>query len=284
MKKRFYLVSIILFVLVHCSPSQGAGWLKLPVWEEGLAEVAVYRGSVIKYGTPREGVLEVITVREHFDPRKLVKTAAGPGEKTLPVMKTNLVKRVRTGVYEYVQMASVFQHRDSGKLLKLSCVSAEWCGNSFALFEDRGRGGRLILSNYMDDKGFSSRELSPGTAVFYEELLPYLRENLDALSAGRKIRIVGSLLSNNPVYRESDAIVKSRKTVSVSSKAYRGPGEAVILQIGREKETFVFSPDALHTLLRWENGRGEYYRLEKKMFLDYWNRNSPGDETLLDID
>jgi hypothetical protein len=269
-------------VLAFLSSSRAADWLNHPRWEEGLAEVAVYRGTVSKYGRPRTGSLEVITVREYFDPQKLVKTLPEKGKENQPVMKTNLVKRVRTGVYEYVQMASVFQNRDSGRLLKLSCVSAEWCGNSFALFENRGVGGRLILSNYMDDKGVSLLNLPEGAAVFYDELVPYLRQNLDALRDGIEIRVIDSLLSNNPVYRETSAMLRAEKPVPVVTRPYRGSGTAVVLRMGGDKEKFLFANDTLHTLLRWENGNGEYYQLETVTFLDYWNRNKPGDENLLE--
>jgi len=273
-----FLVSVSLCALG--GPAR-ADWLNHPKWEEGLAEVALYEGTLVRYGTPRPATLEAVTVREHFDPEKLVKTAPGEGKRVWPVLKTNLMRRVRTGVYEYVQMASVFQHRDDGRLVKLSCVSAEWCGNSFALFEARGGGGRLFLSSYMDDRGTNTVVVPSGHVVFYDELLPWLRQNLDSLRKGARFRIVGTLMTNDIVVREAEAEVVERKEASVSRGLARGEGTAVSLRIDDSTETFLFSGDGLRTLLRWSRGNGESFELRKSLFLDYWNRNRPGDERLL---
>ncbi len=283
MKRFLGCVSVLFLWACTFAGSGEPDWLNHPKWDDGLAEVALYEGTLIRYGTPRAASLEVVTVREHFHPEKLVKTRPGKGENVLPVMKTNMMRRVRTGVYEYVQMASVFQNRENGRLLKLSCVSAEWCGNSFALYESRGEGGRLVLSNYMDDRGTSILEIQAGKAIFHEELLPWLRQNLDTVRAGTRFRIIGSLLSNNPVYGETDAVILEKKTTPAPARLHGGTGTAVVLRIGRETETFLFADDALHTLLRWKNGSGESFELRKKIFMDYWNRNRPGDEAVLEF-
>jgi hypothetical protein len=287
LKRRLHMrkcIPYIFFTAMLClywtGTSGAAEWLKLPKWDEGFAEVALYEGEIIKYGISRKSTLEIITVREHFDPQKLVKTRPPKGKKALPVMKTNIVRRVRTGVYEYVQMASVFQNRETGRLIKLSCVSSEWCGNSFALFEDRGDGGTLTISNYMDDKGMSVHKKPAEDALFYEELIPYLRQNLDSLKQGDKLHIIRSLLSNDPNYEKVEAKVKKLETPSVDFGDY-GTGRGITLCLGKGCETFLFTNDALRTLLRWDNDRGEYYQLRQKAFLDYWNRNRPGDEAFL---
>jgi len=276
-------LSLWVLLLSTGSPRAGAvHWLDLPKWNDGWAEVALYEGKVLKYGALRKSTLEIVTVREHFDPRKLVKTRPAPGKEVLPVMKTNLVRRVRTGVYEYVQMASVFQRRDTGKLVKLATTSSEWCGTSFALFEDRGEGGRLTISNYMDDQGTSAHpDPASGGAVFEDELIPYLRQHLDDLESGSAFVMVRSLLSNNPRYRKAEARIASIEDAPLETGGSKATRQ-IVLDTGDEKQTFLFSRDGVRPLLRWENDRGEHYRLAGRSFMDYWNRNRPGDEKLLE--
>ncbi|NKB23351.1 MAG: hypothetical protein GKR87_02985 [Kiritimatiellae bacterium] len=121
----------------------------------------------MKYGILRDSSLDVITVREHFNPKKLVKTYPGTGNPVLNILKMNMTKKVRTGIYEYVQMGSVFIDRNKGHLVKLSTVSTEWCGNSFALYERFPDSATLKISNYFDDLGTSKTEIrNPQHTVF----------------------------------------------------------------------------------------------------------------------
>ncbi len=253
---------------------QPRDWLRDPKWDEGLAEVCLYEGKVMKGGILYPSTLEVITVREHFDPAKLVKTHPGKGKTVWPILKTNIIRRFRTGVYEYVLMASVFVRRDSGELVKFSCVSSEWCGNSSVLFERQGEKNTLTLSSYMDDRGVAViANPAPKGVLFYEGLLSYLRQNLYTLKPGQKLRLVDSLLSNAPQYRRLDAVVE---------EALQGGGRTRIrLRIGKRTETFIFDENQLRTLREWRSSRGHYYRLRRRLFFDYWNRNRPGDEKLL---
>ncbi len=270
------------FIFLATSSLTAADWLNLPKWDEGLAEVCLYDGQIIKYGILRDSTLELISVREHFDPEKLVKTSSPTKKTVIPIMKINIVKRTRTGIYEYVQMASVFINRDSGRLEKLSCVSSEWCGNSFALFENRPPAAGLILSNYMDDMGTSQIPNPIGDGnIFYDQLVPYLRQHLHGLEAGRQFPIIKSLLTNKPAYLTDTATIESvRKTIiRAGGRRYRAYDIAV--GIGKRTERFTLADTPERTLLQWRSDASEYYRLRKVTFLDYWNRNRPGDEKLL---
>ena len=122
MIKRACLVALYTVTAVTATAREedGRDWLNLPIWDEGLAEVCLYEGKMKKYGALRPFELDVITVREHFDPEKLVKTRPAKGKETIPIMKVNIRRAVRTGVYKYVQMASVFVDRRDAGLVKLS--------------------------------------------------------------------------------------------------------------------------------------------------------------------
>lgn len=272
----FRIVPLASVVLLLCAPARSAeSWLLHPRWDEGLAEVALMEGQLRRYGALHDVTLDAITVREYFDPDRLVKTAPAEDKQTLPVMKLNLSRRFRTGVYEYRQASSAFVHRHTGELVKLSVVSSEWCGNSFALaLREEGGDVTLRISNYMDDRGWAKHRIAePEAPVFREALLLHLRHQLDQLQPGTPLLLAAPLMTNDPVFRSDRTAVSRVKRSS----------EEVVVEISFPfgKETFTFATDPLHTWTGWSNSRGEYLKLRKTLFLDYWNRTQPGDEDLL---
>lgn len=244
------------------------GWLNHPKWNEGLAEVCLFEGKELKYGTLRRSTLEVVTVREFFNPDKLVKTDPAPGKNTLPIMKCNLMRRTRTGVYEYLQMGSAFVDRRTGDLQKLSTVSAEWCGNSHSTLLRDGNGYTLRTANYFNDQGLIEEKVPEG-AIFYDELLLHLRQNLPTMKVGETLTIARSLISNKPSYATEKVTVKDRSETRI------------VLAFPDRTETFAFDADEMRALKSWRSSKGEVLKRKKVFFSDYWNRNKPGDERLL---
>jgi len=244
-------------------------WLSHPKWDEGLAEICIFEGKQMKYGSLRRTSLEVITVREHFNPNKLVKTSPAADKNVLPIMKCNQVRRTRTGVYEYLQMGSAFVDRRDGSLQKISCVSAEWCGNSHAsLMRKQGGGFDLTVANYFNDEGLSTTAV-PAGAIFYDQLLLHLRQNLPTIKVRDTITVAKTLISNKPAYATETATVK-----------VVGPTKITLVFPDRT-ETFEFDNNELRALRSWSSSLGERLKRKKIFFNDYWNRNKPGDERIL---
>lgn len=285
MKNASTVTTSLLFVLLYaiCVSAGAESWLAHPTWDEGLAEIDLYEGKLNKYGILRDASVELITVREYFHPERFVKTA-GPtvgGANSLPVMKQNFTRRIRTGIYEYVQAGSTFVHRNSGDLLKVSAISTEWCGNSSALLTCDGNSRSLRISNYMGDGGFNIQSVEAADdLLFYDQLILYLRQHADALQPGASLRIADTLISNNPAYQEQTAVIRSVERTSVPEGT--NPNHIVVtIEFTDRTETFRLENNPLRTLARWENNLGEWLGLRKTFFLDYWNRNQPGDERLL---
>jgi len=274
---------LVILLLAPCTLAEEESWLTLSTWNEGLAEVALYEGKLKKYGILRDASVDLITVREYFHPERIVKTT-GPtvdGADSLPVMKQNLTRRIRTGIYEYVQAGSTFVHRNSGELLKLSAVSTEWCGTSSALLIRNGDSGSLRISNYMDDRGFSAHLVDAlENLLFYDQLIPYLRHGAGSLQPGTSLRIVDTLLSNNPVFRVRSAVIRTVERQAATKNMGAAQIE-ISIEFPDRTETFRFEDDPLRKLVRWENDQGEWLANRKTVFLDYWNRSQPGDEKLL---
>jgi len=243
-----------------------AGWLDHEKWDEGLAEVCLYEGKQMKYGKLRSTSVDLITVREQFNPRKLVKT--DPKPEALPVMKQNLIRRTRTGVYEYLQMGSSFVDRRSGQLLKISSTSAEWCGNSHATITLNGDGYDCRIANYFNDQGIVDARIDR-VDLFEDQLLMHLRQNLPTLNVGQKFNLIKTLVTNKPVLAYETVVIEAIK------------GSKLTLAFPAHTETFEFDSDELRALKKWSNSNGEYLKRRKKMFSDYWNKNTSGDERLL---
>lgn len=277
----------LLLILSASSPGptpvpRGGGWLRLQRWDDGLAQVCLYEGRQLKYGNLVPSSLEMITIREALDPGRLVKASAA--QNAWPVMKMNLTRRTRTGVYEYVQMASVFVHRDSGRLVKLATTSSEWCGTSFSQLECREGQAELLISNYFPNGGTKRENLNPDALPIFDEQLPiFLKQRLDELQAGETFLLAQPLLNHKPRYAVATAEVL---TVESGSERLADGSEQPVRRIRLRTETgvqtYAFAETPLRSLIAWQNEAGEYYRLRKEMFLDYWNRNQPGDESLLD--
>ncbi len=276
------------FFLVLCSyllsgSAAAESWLRHPKWDEGLAEIGLYEGKLLKYGALRDAMVDLITVREYFHPDRKVKTpSATTGNRdSVPVMKQNLTRRIRTGIYEYIQAGSTFVHRDTGRLVKISAVSTEWCGNSSATITCVGSEYELRIANYMDNEGLSLDSVSTSSDVlFYDQLLLHLRGNADSLQPGRAFRLVDSMVSNNPAYRERAASITSIE--HFPGDGITTPLIIITVRVGNDTETFHLADDPLRHLVRWENDRGEHLSLRKRLFLDYWNRSRPGDEQWLE--
>ncbi len=277
----------LLLILSASSPTptpipQGGGWLRLQRWDEGLAQICLYEGRQLKYGNLVPSSLEMITIRETMDQLRLVKAA--DASAAWPVMKMNLTRRTRTGVYEYVQMASVFVHRDTGRLVKLATTSSEWCGTSFTQLECPEGKAELLISNYFPSGGTRREQLDPDALpVFYDQLPLFLKQRLDSLEAGEAFQLAAPLLSHKPSYSVAPAQVLEVETgTETLADGSAVDVRRVKLRTETGDETFAFAETPLRSLVYWENEAGEHYRLRKEMFLDYWNRNQPGDEALLD--
>ena len=134
---------------------------------------------------------------------------------------------------------------------------------------------------HMDNEGLSLDSVSTSSDVlFYDQLLLHLRGNADSLQPGRAFRLVDSMVSNNPAYRERAASITSIE--HFPGDGITTPLIIITVRVGNDTETFHLADDPLRHLVRWENDRGEHLSLRKRLFLDYWNRSRPGDEQWLE--
>ena len=105
-------------------------------WFQGKAEITSYQLKQARYGEIRQGKAVMVFVTEDFSRSKQVKLdqPQKASSDAVKVMKLNLTKKFKTGVYPYSMMQSVFTPVDLAKSphsLKVTTSSQEWCGHTF---------------------------------------------------------------------------------------------------------------------------------------------------------
>ncbi|HEX2164440.1 MAG TPA: hypothetical protein VHM02_10865 [Thermoanaerobaculia bacterium] len=255
--------------------AEGDGaWRLDPLWDDGRAEVCAYRVTWPRYGAPRQGSALLVLVKEPWAPELDVKADA-PRDDGFEVLKLNHVRDVRTGIYEYHQMASVFLDRRRGSLVKMATTSSEACGITTAELVD----GRLATHSYFDGQG-SREEDYPGGLP--EDGLPALLRELVGGEAPEAVEVFPSLLSPRLPELAPERWRLARREVEAAGEGGR-PVAAVELRLerGDDWRRYVFAREAPHPLLAYAAADGTRYELARCERLAYWEANRPGDEEWL---
>jgi len=246
------------------------------VLDQGKAEVNVYDATLIKYGEPRKGTVTHIWVKEPWDAKRGTKWG-GSGPADFEVIKLNQVISFPTGMYRYEQMWSGFWKRDTAELLKFSLSHHEACGNTFKQARLKNGKAEYVHFSYFENEGDGRTEIViPDGAIFYDEL-------------PLKLRLLASENLKNPVtiplfpsviHPKAGPMDPAPATIS---QIRRGDGEVEFEVVhGKGTDRFVFETKAPFTLLRWEMADGGKIILRKSLITDYWNKNQPGDEKLIE--
>ena len=141
-------------------------------WYQGEAEISTYDLRQARYGEIREGSAVLIQVTEPFLAEKQVKDEgyADTNGPSTPVLKTNLIRRFVTGIYDYSVMTSVYTPTDGQAYphtLKVTTSSQDWCGQSYTqLNYTGGNQWHTELRSYFEREGDRNESL---TADFLED-------------------------------------------------------------------------------------------------------------------
>lgn len=249
--------------------------LRSDSWDQGVAEVARYRGEERRYGVPRPAELTLITVKEDFDIDDLVKADGPHHPNRAPVIKLNTVLTVPTGVYTYRQMASSFLLRETGHALKLTTGSQEWCGATSKVLVVRGGEGVLRTFSYFGAEGEGVYRVPMDNDVVLYDALPLWLRSLDWETASRTIRVLPKQLSSHagePTLISTEVRVGSPTAVELPV----GSREAYPVEVTALEETYWFDVDAPHPLVRWERSDARF-DLAAVDRVPYWSMNGPED-------
>ncbi|MER2997713.1 hypothetical protein [Pontibacter populi] len=282
-----YSLGFMLFMLAACStpdatdqkadkdsyatikPYFKTDWAMNKLWDDGLAEVAIYDAERVVYGNNREFEFAMITVKEDFNREYNVKTDNYTRNDLFPVMKINQLCRIPTDNYPYHYMTSVFVNRQyPWDLHKLTTSSQEWCGNTFKSIT-RGRNFILNYSSYFDGQGEGTWQLS--TELLFEDQLPY---SLRALRFESKptfnVTIAETQQTNKAAQPE-----EYNATITATEATIEGKATWLVnVQLAPNKvNQYWFATAYPNTLIRQKTWDGRTLELKKISRYAYWQGN-----------
>lgn len=243
----------------------------LPIWDDGLAEMAYYRAIDRIYGELREYTRVVLLNRQWMDPVSVVKAEQITNE-AVPVFKLNVVEQIPTANYNYRFQTTVFLTRPNLTPLKMAVSSQEWCGTTFKHLLWSDAGVTVKSFSYFPNEGDHTWKTETD-AVPYEALLVMARD-VAADGRARTLDILAPMRSNHEVM----------PTVTAARLIPR-PATGVIVAAGRYKARridvewdgpltgFLVESDPPYRLLRYQAGpaRGELLHVERRA---YWDQDS----------
>lgn len=154
-------------------------WAENELWDDGKAEVAIYKAERVIYGKPRRFEYVYVLVKETFNEKFHVKTDDYDRRDLYAVMKVNKFCRIPTEAYPYHFLTSVFFKRDRpADMHKLTNTSQEWCGNTAKSFlkKDDGDDYTFDFISYWDGQGNGTEKIPNGP--WFEDQLSYTLRTL----------------------------------------------------------------------------------------------------------
>lgn len=276
-------------------------------WGDGKAELAGYDLIFPRYGELRRGVAVTIVVTEPFavDARVKSEDPRRPADRTVPVLKLNLVQDVPTGIYDYNLMTSAFValrpllDRPAGAATKISFSSQEWCGQAWSQVLFDADAARHVSHSYFDGEGDASETLAYPAGGLAEDALPLWARGLAGPVLGpgerREVALLRSLetVRLRHVAADWDRAVLSRLqatehvtvpagefdadvlTVEVAEARARAtyPPAAGEIALAPRTWTFWVEHAAPRRLVRWTRSDGLEASLLSADRLAYWTMN-----------
>ncbi|SHK51478.1 hypothetical protein [Hymenobacter psychrotolerans] len=260
--------------LHRLEPHFNPHWAMDKLWEDGLAEVAVYDAERVIYSQARRFEYVQLTVKEEFNQQYQVKTDDYQRPDLFSVMKVNQFCRIPTEQYPYHFLTSLFFRRESPlRLHKLTTSSQEWCGTTFKAFLDDGQQYTETYNSYWDGQGAGQRHLRRD--LLFEDALPYTLRSL-RFHDGLTFQVAVCELQQTS---KAAAPAIYHATVSVGPAAAADTAEAawqVRVRLGEGKEsTYWFARKYPNVLLRQATWDGRNLRLRKLSRYAYWSHPAP---------
>ncbi|QDA62284.1 hypothetical protein [Hymenobacter jejuensis] len=244
-------------------------WAMNKLWEDGLAEVAIYDAERVIYNKQRRFEYVLITVKEEFNQQFNVKTDDYKRKDVFPVMKVNQFCRIPTEQYPYHFLTSLFFRRDQPvPLYKLTTSSQEWCGNTFKAISDDGMEYIQTYNSYWDGQGAGERHLRHD--VLFEDALPYTLRSLKFdTKPSFRVEICDLQQTSQakpPVYYAAQVQVAEAPSADAPEPAWR-----VQLQLDKQKQNvYWFAKKYPNTLLRQTTWDGRNLQLKSLRRYAYW--------------
>lgn len=250
-------------------------WAEDKLWDDGLAEVAVYNAARVVYNKPRYFDYVYILVKEDFNKQYRVKTDDYEREDLYPVMKVNQFANIPTENYPYHFLTSIFYRRENPvQVHKYTNSSQEWCGNTFKLLVEKGGRWEYTFHSYWDGQGDDTKMLD-ATPLLEDQLAYTLRT----------LKFEDGLKFNLPVYNTQisnradppvayDAEFEVRQVGAIDSLPGKFPPQdvwVVSVKLDDEKlNQYFFTQEYPNILVEMTAWDGRKLRLKEYKRSAYW--------------
>ncbi len=267
------IVLAVLLVVTQVEAGE-TNWGNNKVWDDGLAEVAVYDATRSVYGKSRSFETVLITVKEDLNAAYHVK--ADPpydGKQLIPALKMNIVSEIQTDNYPYRYLTSVFVDRDDvDRLVKMTVGSQEWCGNTFKELKAWDDKPELAYHSYWDGQGDGTFALGWDSSTLAEDqLVLSLRSLPFAAGHTRHIRLLPTQITNKALRPDAvPAVVRvvGREGIVQSD----GPANCWSVEVTGEgfEGRYWFSEEFPNILVKYRSSDGRGLDLKTWERRTYW--------------
>ena len=263
-------------------------------WNEGGAEISVYKLNQNRYRELHKGQLISIVVKEDFLYRKQVKNESYTDAQSTGVLKRIELRKFPTGIYDYSVFSSVFTPLKRGEFprsLKATSSSQEWCGTTFLQMNLMAEGYVAQQNSYFESE--SDRKIPIGIGVLEEEIFNVIRMNPYSLNQGEFKIIPASwfLQLQHKEVRSYSAVEQTSKYTKTDFRGVDLQSYTVKISDLQRKLTVVYEKAAPHVIVGWTDSypslsdgvvRTTSVTLEKQEILEYWNLSKLKDQKLRD--
>lgn len=260
-------------------------------WKNNKAEISSFDLKQVRYGEIRNGHAVMIFVTEPFLPNTQVKyDGKNTDETRVEILKLNLERYFKTGIYQYSMMTSVFTPFNAAPdhPYKVTTSSQDWCGHTF--FQLNNRDNNFEVSSYSYFQEFGDQNFSTPKAILEDELWNRIRLDINSLPVG-EINIIPSTQYLRFVHLEPKALNAKAELLTVFDEVEGKEVYSYNIVYGDHERTMqiIFEKELPHRILGWK----EFYyplifkgerklmtteaRLKKSINIDYWNKNSNSD-------
>jgi hypothetical protein len=191
------------------------------LWYDGNAELNTYTLDQNRYRETHPGESVLVQVTEHLDKAKHVKSDQASTEHSVPVMKTNLIERFHTGLYDYSLMTSVFTSTQAPfQTLKVTFSSQDWCGQSFSQLNWKNH--EYYISKYSYFESIGDEDYKIGKALLEDEIFNLIRISPKLIPLGT-ISLIPSFKAQRLMHIPAAAI-----TANITSHVNKDTTEIII--------------------------------------------------------
>jgi hypothetical protein len=262
-------------------------------WFSGKAELNRYSLEQAQYGALNPGEAVLIFVTEDFRTDTHVKAESPESRNNaVPVLKTNLIKRFTTGIYDYALFTSVFTpiHNPTyPNTLKVSTSGQEWCGHSYVQIDEDGSKYTVDGQSYFEKEAHEAYSVEK--VLLEDELWNRIRLDPAKLPTG-SIRLIPSTMSARLRHKRLDPLDAIAKLDAYEGVLFPGLNlKAYRLEYPADNRNLmiVFEGVFPYKIVGWsETYKSKDNLLTSRAVLkttiqsDYWNHNTPADSVLRD--